>query len=228
MKAAIILSLIVFSFSSGFAQQPPPPPMPVPIMPETQMMPPQMMMGSQQEKKSYPDSVEFAKYFKELYTLIGPKKSVKKDAEDYIARMSRSFAMQGIDSAKADSVSRIGLDSNAYRKIYFETYRRHLSAVELKKYLEFIKTPEGKHISEVMPQLNMAQAETSSYISRTISTNLSPLRRAAFEKMQKERPPSQGVPPPNMRPGQVPPSAPMQPPVGAHTMPMSSDSTMHR
>src|SRR5207244_963433 len=61
-------------------------------------------------------------------------------------------------------------------------------AKELKKYMEFIKTPEGKHISKVWAELDRATIDANSYISRTININLTPVRQAAREKWEKEHP----------------------------------------
>ncbi|HYM21278.1 MAG TPA: DUF2059 domain-containing protein [Candidatus Kapabacteria bacterium] len=219
MKTFIIASILIISALPGFAQSPIPetvqPSMQPPIQ-QPPMMVPGRTMSPSGDKINYKDSAEFAKYFKELYAIIGPKTSVRHDAEDHFKRMSRSFTVQGIDSAKADSVAFIGLDTNAYRKIYFDTYRRNLTAVEVKKYLEFVKTPEGKKIVDLLPQLNFAQAESSSYVSRTISMNLSGLRRAGFEKMQKEHPPEQRMRPPQSPNGIPIPAPHMRMNDGAH------------
>lgn len=175
-------------------------------------------------KQSYKDSAEFAKVFKEIFPIVGPKKTVVEDAKEYLARMSRSFTVQGIDSTKADSLALIGLDPDAYQKIYFDAYRKNLTAVELKKYLEFVKTPEGKKVLSVLPQLERLPQQSNSYIAQLINTNISPLRQEAFERMRKERPPTlrnkvpapiggpgaPGVPPGGMTPPE-PPTPPVAP-----------------
>lgn len=153
---------------------------------------------NREESNTYKDSVEFAKTFNELFPLIAPKKSVRADAEDFLGRISKSFTMQGIDSAKAVSVALNGLDTNAYRKIYFDIYRKNLTAKELKKFLEFIKTPEGKKVFIEMPRLERAQSDASNYISRAVNTNIGPLRQEARDRMIKERPPQKGKIPPGM------------------------------
>ncbi|MBS1904355.1 MAG: DUF2059 domain-containing protein [Bacteroidetes bacterium] len=173
-------------------------------------------------KQSYKDSAEFAKVFKEIFPIVGPKKTVQEDAKEYLARMSRSFTVQGIDSVKADSVALIGLDADAYRKIYFTAYRSNLTAIELKKYLDFVKTPEGKKVLSVLPQLERLAQQSNSYIAQLINTNVSPLRQEAFERMRKERPPTQrnkvpspiGVPgTPGVPPGGMTPPEPPSPPI---------------
>ena len=97
--------------------------------------------------------------------------------------------MQGIDSAEAAKVAFKNFDEKAFEKIYFDTYRRNLSAKEFKKYIEFIKTPEGKHIAEVWSNLQRVSSDANMYIARTINVNLTPIRQAAREKMEKEHPP---------------------------------------
>jgi hypothetical protein len=139
-------------------------------------------------QKSYSDSAEFAKLFKEFYPVIKPAKSLKEQSEQYFQMLSRSFAMQGIDSAEAAKAAFKNLDEKAFEKIYFDTYRRNLSAKELKKYMEFIKTPEGKHIAEVWSNLQRCPADANMYMARTINVNLTPIRQAAREKMEKEHP----------------------------------------
>ena len=137
---------------------------------------------------SYADSEKFNEIFKEFYPLIKPAKSVKEQADQYLQGISRSFKMQGIDSAEAAKAALKNLDKNAFQKVYFDTYRRNLSTKELKKLMEFIQTPEGKHISEVWGNLQRATGETTTYIARTINTNLTPLREAARAKFEKEHP----------------------------------------
>jgi hypothetical protein len=137
-------------------------------------------------KQKFEDSAEFAKTFKEFYPLIKPKESVKKQAEEYFSRISRSFASQGIDSVEARKAAFTNLDTTADEKIFFDTYRKNLSAKELKAYSAFLKTPEGKHIVEVMPNLQRATSESSGYVSRTINTNLAPIRQKSTEKMKDE------------------------------------------
>ena len=110
--------------------------------------------------KSYTDSEEFAKAFEEFYPLVKPAKSVKEEAEKYYQNISRAFQMQGIDTAEGAKVAFKGLEDNAFEKVYFDTYRRNLSAKELKKYTEFIRTPEGKHLAEVWPMLPRTSSET--------------------------------------------------------------------
>ena len=166
------------------------------------------------------DSVEFMKTFKELYPMIAPTRSVKLEAEDYLNRISRSFRMQGIDSVEAVKIAMTNLDTNAFYKIYLDVYRKNLTAKELKKYLEFLKTPEGRKISGILPNLQRASTDANAYISRTVNTNLTPLRQEASKKMLKERPPKLGtpgglqrdstgrvIPPPKepMNPGAIPP-----------------------
>lgn len=184
--------LVLVSSSSAFSQEQIPP----------------MMPGRSLEMapvKSYTDSEEFAKAFKEFYPLVKPANSVKEEAEKYYQNISRAFQMQGIDSAEGAKAAFKGLDDNAFEKVYFDTYRRNLSAKELKKYTEFIKTPEGKHIAEVWPNLQRTSSETMMYIAKTINLNLNPLRQAGREKMEKEHPPLKNgmVSPPVMPPSGV-------------------------
>lgn len=154
--------------------------------------------------KSYTDSEEFAKAFEEFYPLVKPAKSVREEAEKYYQNISRAFKMQGIDSAEGAKVAFKGLEDNAFEKVYFDMYRRNLSAKELKKYTEFIKTPEGKHITEVWPNLQRTSSETMMYVAKTVNLNLTPLREAGREKMEKEHPPLKNgmLAPPLMPPSQ--------------------------
>ncbi len=138
--------------------------------------------------KSYADSAEFAKLFKELYPQIKPEKTLKEQSEQYFQSISRSFKMQGIDSAEAAKVAFKNIDDKGFEKVYFDNYRKNLSAKELKKYMEFIKTPEGKHISEVWSNLQRVSSDGNMYIARAINANLTPIRQAAREKMEKEHP----------------------------------------
>ncbi len=193
MKTASIIIGACVVAGALFAQQP-----------QQKPAPPASKAGrsvAREESNVYKDSLEFAKTFTELFPLIAPKKNVRADAEDFLKRISKSFTMQGLDSAKAMAVALNGLDTNAYRKIYYDIYRKNLSAKELKKFLEFVKTPEGKKAFSVMPQLERAQSDASNYISRAINTNLGPLRQEARDKMMKERPPQKGgrVIPPGMQ-----------------------------
>ncbi len=146
---------------------------------------------------SYKDSIEYAKTFKQLYALIGPQKTAYIDAQEFYNRISRTFTVQGIDTAVAHKLALTGIDNNAYEKIYYSMYREHLDLPDLKKFLEFIKTPEGMKVYLALPQLQRATTETSSYVTRTVNANLAPLRQEALQKMQKERPPvlNQKLPP---------------------------------
>ncbi len=148
--------------------------------------------------KSYADSEEFKKLFKEFYPIIKPAKSVKEQAAQYFQGISRSFAMQGIDSAEAAKAAFKNLDDQAFEKLYFDIYRRNLSAKELKIYNAFIKTPEGKHIAEVWTNLQRASSDATMYIARTLNLNLTPIRQAARDKMEKERSQKGEEHPPNM------------------------------
>jgi hypothetical protein len=140
--------------------------------------------------KSYPDSVEFNKLFNELYPTIKPALSVHETAEAHFKALSRTFKMTGIDSAEAAKVAFKNLDENSFRKIYYDTYRKNLSAKELKTYMEFIKTPEGGHIAEVWGSLQGVLLNANSYVTHTININLTPLRQEARERMEKEQPPN--------------------------------------
>ena len=142
-----------------------------------------------------------------IYPFIKPPKSVKEQAEQFFTSVSRSFKMQEIDSVQAAAVAFKGLDGKAAEKIYFDTYRRNLSAKELKKLKEFISTPEGKRIAEVWASLNRASVDVTSYITRTMSLNLTPLRQAAKEKYDKEHPPKPKMPAPRREEGNVPGSS---------------------
>ena len=188
-----IFALILFSCSIAFSQEDPHPV----IMPGRTIAP--------TTPKSYADSEEFTKLFKEFYPSIKPSKSVKEQAGQYFQSMSRSFAMQGIDSAEAAKAAFKNLDSKAFEKIFFDIYRRNLSAKELKKYIAFMETPEGKHIAEVWSNLQRGTSEATMYVARTLNLNLTPIRQAAREKMEKEHPQKIGQAPPTMptRPGNV-------------------------
>ena len=181
--------LVLCSFSAVRAQVAPPSPPPAHMRPPVGM---DRMDPMSKPAKSYEDSAEFAKVFKEFYPLVAPKQSVKEAAEQQFARMSRGFKQQGIDSAEAYKAAMKGLDLDANQKIYFTVYRENMSAKELKAYMAFMKTAEGKHIIEVLPQLQRASGESGNYAQRTIMTNLRPLQQAAREKMMKENPPKEG------------------------------------
>ena len=183
---SVSIFLLLICSAVSYSQIPPPP-----IVPG---MMPGRTMDNPPLAESYADSAEFAKIFSEYYQTIKPAKSVKEDMEQYFQNMSRAFAMQGIDSAEAAKAAFANIDENAYEKIYFDTYRRNLSAQELKKYMEFIKTPEGKHISEILPNLQRPAMESMMYVQKTINMNLIPVRQAAREKFEKEHPPQKGAP----------------------------------
>jgi hypothetical protein len=144
---------------------------------------------SAQPKTPVSDSAEFAKTFKEFYPLIKPKQSVKEQANDYYARSARGFGGMDLDSAATYQMAMKNLDTNADEDIYFDVYRKNLSAKELRAYMTFLKTPEGKRIVEVMPNLDRARSEVTRYISKTINANLSPIRTAIQEKKRKEMSP---------------------------------------
>jgi hypothetical protein len=160
------------------------------------------------EPKSYADSAEFVKLFNEHYPDIKPALSVRAQAEEDFRSVSRTFAMQGIDSAEAAKVAFKNLDENAFYKIYFETFRRNLSAQELKKYIDFVSTPEGKHIIEVLPTLQHVLSDANMYVIRTMNANLLPIRQAAREKMEKEHPPLKNGSPVQRGGVQIPPTLP--------------------
>lgn len=207
MKIISILSLylLLIATSSAFSQEiPQPAGIPVLVPGRT------MEMGA---PKTYEDSAEFTKAFTEFYPLVKSNKSVKEEAETYFKNISRTFKMQGIDSAEAAKAAFKGLEEDAFEKVYFDTYRRNMSAKELKKYTEFIKTPEGKHIVEIWPNLQRAPSETVMYIARAINLNLNPIRQAAMEKMQKEHPPQKNAMSPGrvMIPGGIPAPSGMTP-----------------
>ena len=165
----------------------------------TDVMKPGRTMETSQPK-SFADSAEFIKIFKELYPKIKPSLSVHETAEQHFKAISRTFKAQGIDSAEAAKAAFKNLDDSGFYKIYFETYRRNLSAKELKKYVEFINTPEGEHIIQVLPSLQRTLPDANTYVARTINVNLTPIRQAAREKAEKEQPPKKQIKP---RPGQV-------------------------
>ena len=188
----IIFASIFFFCSVAFSQ-----PETHPVMvPGRTMAPPPV--------KSYTDSEEFAKLFKEFYPVIKPAKSVREQSDQYFQNMSRSFSMQGIDSAQAASAAFKNLDDKAFEKIYFDIYRKNLSAKELKKYIAFIETPEGKHIADIWTNLQRGPSETMMYVARTLNLNLTSIRQTARDKMDKEHPQKAGqMPPGGIRPGNV-------------------------
>ncbi len=217
MKARIffVLSLLMLTlFSVASAQNGGPAPAPM-ISPDPQIHRPlDLTRGNDPlnaPKKSYADSAEFVKAFKEFYPTIKPKQSVKEMAEQALARTSRSFKVQGLDSVEASVVAMHGLDTNASEKIYFNLYRENLSAKELKAYIAFLKSPEGKHVMEVLPALQRAQMESTQYPQRTIMSNLRPLMQAANEKRMKENPP-EGITDPRAMHRTVPPLVIRMPP----------------
>jgi len=169
-------------------------PTPAPVV-STPPLPPDAPMKSPTAKgpKSYEDSAEFAKTFKEIYPLVKPKQSVKEMADQQYARISRGFTKLDMDSAQMYKMAMTNLDTNAGQKIIFDIYRKNLSAKELKGYLNFLKTTEGKKIVEVMPQLQRSQAEVNGYALKTLNTNLAPLRQKQNEMMKKEQPPRDSV-----------------------------------
>lgn len=200
MKNIFFLSFVffLFCFTSAFSQPLPAGSTPPIMVPGRSIEPP--------PAQSYADSEDFVKAFQEFYPLVKTTKSVKEEAEKYFQNISRTFKMQGIDSAEAAKVALKGLEEDAFEKIYFDTYRRNMSAKELKKYTEFIRTPEGNHIVEIWPNLQRAPSETVMYIARAINLNLNPIRQAAMEKMQKEHPPQKNAMSPGavMIPGGIP------------------------
>ncbi len=149
--------------------------------------------------KSYPDSAEFMKIFKQIYPKIKPAQSVRQFADQQFKAISRTFKMQGIDSAEAAKAAYVHLDDSAFYKIYFDIFRKNLTAKELKVYAAFLSTPEGEHIIEVIPDLQRALPDANMYVARTINLNLTPLRQAAREKMEKEHPPEQKIPNPQLQ-----------------------------
>ena len=191
VTASICLALSITAQAQK-KKTPPPPPDPTvqkaPLTPEMAKQP----TGTKEVKK-YDDSAEFAKTFKEIYPLIKPKQSVKEQADQYYSRMSRGFAKLEMDSAEMYKMAMTNLDTNASEKLIFDVYRKNLTAKELKAYLTFINSPEGKKVMEVMPQLQRSQSETSGYVSKTINANLAPLRQKQMEMMRKEMPPQDSV-----------------------------------
>lgn len=143
--------------------------------------------------KSYEDSAEFAKTFKEAYPLIKPKQSIKEMADQQYVRLSRGLTKVEMDSAQMYKMAMTNLDTNAGEKIMFDIYRKNLSAKELKVYLNFIKSTEGKKIIEVMPQLQRSQSEVNGYALKTLNTNLAPLRQKQMEMVKKEQPPRDSI-----------------------------------
>ena len=176
MKVLIFLSLL-FCCNIGFSQEDVHPV----LKPGRTLRPGQ--------PKSYADSEDFAKLFKEFYPMVKPEKTVKDQADQYFQNISRSFKMQGIDSGEAAKAAFKNLDDKAFEKIYFDTYRRYLSAKELKKYMAFLETSEGKHIAEVWSNLQRVSSESQMYVAKTLNLNLTPIRQAARDKMEKEHPP---------------------------------------
>ncbi len=140
-----------------------------------------------EQTKEYPDSLEFAKTFKEFYPLVKPKSSLREMAEKQVDRQISSMTRQGIDSVAVVKVAYIGLDDQAGYKIYFDVYRQKLTAKELKAYLAFIKTPEGQKVYAVTQDLSRAQSELNNYVTKTITTNLTPLRTTMRENMVKSQ-----------------------------------------
>lgn len=186
---------LVLSIPS-FAQKAktPPPPVPVPNVDMAPLAPIELKQTKNVKGiKSYEDSAEFAKAFKEIYPLVKPKQSVKEMADQYYSRMSRGFAKLEMDSVKMYKMAMANLDTNSAEKLMFDTYRKNLSAKELKAYIAFLKSAEGKKIMEVMPQLERAKSETNGYVSKTINTNIAPLRQQQNELMKKEMPPLDSV-----------------------------------
>jgi hypothetical protein len=143
--------------------------------------------------KPVQDSAEFVKTFKEFYPLVKPKQSIREMADQYYARVSRGFAKLELDSAETYKMAMKNLDTSADERIFFDNYRKNLSAKELKAYLAFLKTPEGKKVIEVMPMLQRSSSETNGYVSKTINTNIAPLRQKQSEMMRKEVAPQDSI-----------------------------------
>jgi hypothetical protein len=135
--------------------------------------------------KQYADSAEFEKTFKEFYPLVKPKGTIREVAEKQVDRQLATLIKQGVDSAEVINVAYAGLDEDAAYKIYFETYRQKLTAKELKAYLAFLKTPEGAKVQSVTLELSRALAEVNNYVTKTINTNLTPIRSTLRERMGK-------------------------------------------
>src|SRR5438105_1431445 len=174
MKFRILALAVVFCCRMAAAQE---------LHPE--MMQPGRTLQTNAEPKHYADSAAFDSLFKKFYPDVKPAMSVHQSAEQTFKQISRTFAMQGIDSAEAAKAAFKGLDEKAFYKIYYDIFRRNLSAKELKKYAEFIRTPEGAHIAEVWSSLQSALPQANMYVARTVNSNLTPLRQAAREKMEK-------------------------------------------
>jgi hypothetical protein len=114
-------------------------------------------------------------------------------ADIYYSRVSRGFARLEMDSAKMYKMAMTNLDTNSAEKLMFETYRKHLTAKELKAYITFLKSAEGKKIMDVMPQLERSKSATNGYVAKTINTNIAPLRQQQNELMRKEIPPQDSI-----------------------------------
>jgi len=140
-----------------------------------------------EKPKQYTDSAEFDKVFKEFYPLVKPKETIRNLAEKQLERQLTAMIKQGGDSTEIIKAAYIGLEENAAYKIYHETYREKLSAKELKAYMAFIKTPEGAKVQSVTAELNRAPADVNTYITKTINTNLTPMRTVLREKTMKEQ-----------------------------------------
>ncbi|HEY6170681.1 MAG TPA: DUF2059 domain-containing protein [Candidatus Kapabacteria bacterium] len=197
INALFIVSFCFVSSVSAFAQKgkkAPTPVEPVPVASAPTLTPSATKKApATTTPRSFEDSAEFAKTFKELYPLVKPKQSIKEIADQQYTRLSRGFTKVDMDSAQMYKMAMTNLDTNAGEKIIFDIYRKNLSAKELKGYLNFLKTAEGKKIVEVMPQLQRSQAEVNGYALKTLNTNLAPIRQKQNEMMKKEQPPRDSV-----------------------------------
>jgi hypothetical protein len=145
--------------------------------------------GTRDEKpKSYADSAEFAKAFKELYPLVKqPKLTIRQFAEKQVEYQLKALIRQGADSAKVVKTAYVGLDEDAAYKLYYQVYREKLTAKEIKAYAAFLKTPEGQKIIEANAELGRAPAEVNSYVMRTVNTNLMPFHTEMRDKAMKQQ-----------------------------------------
>lgn len=193
------------------------------------------------EKKGNPraDSLKFEAAFKELFPLIRPTQTIKERGQTNLARMSRMFKAQGIDSAKAYDSALAALNPNEDEKILSDAFRGTFSAEEIKSLVAFFKSPTGKHYLEVEPRIMGARnSMIEQYVQRTINQVIMPMRKPMEHRPgqmppggpgMRGRPGQPGMNPggPGGRPGMPPELPPGVPPPPVPPVPPMPDSARH-
>lgn len=156
-----------------------------------------------QPPRQYADSNEFNKAFKEFYPIVQPKVTMQERFEKLFKQQSRSFAKQGVDSARAYEAASKALDPNFDREHIFNSYRAQLTAEELKTLTQFFKTSAGQKFLTSGAKLLAANGlEIEQQLRRVVTTAIAPLRKPVA------RPVRDGVAPARSRTAPAPNAAP--------------------